>query len=312
MVGFAYGVAVDADLALGLPSADRPAEVTVRAMEAPADDDAVRWFPDEDDSPWTGGQLGADYVLRFDDKADFSISDDGSTMGWYAPETPTTTLVHLVLDHALPYCLMRRGHLVLHASCLVAPRGLGYAIAGPSGYGKSTLAATMLARGHRFLADDCAAVDLDDGSPLVAPAYPGLRLDRRSTELVDVRKLREAGPVSDLGHKRRLATTSASPWAGDERFPLRTVFVLGAAPLEPGEGAEVPRRLTGSAALLALLPNSFHIAAGDDRALVLERLARLAESCRIEEILYHHSAVGLQLAIERIEQVLDALPAVHP
>jgi hypothetical protein len=54
---------------------------------------------------------------------------------------------------------------------------------GPSGEGKSTLAAAFHDRGHRILADDVCVIDLDGGSrPIVRPGLPRLRLWRDSIE----------------------------------------------------------------------------------------------------------------------------------
>lgn len=73
---------------------------------------------------------------------------------------------------------LRRGLLPLHASCVrVGDRAVAFA--GPSGIGKSTLAAAFLTRGHTVLADDVTVVDLNgaDG-PIVLPAFPRLKLWR--------------------------------------------------------------------------------------------------------------------------------------
>lgn len=72
----------------------------------------------------------------------------------------------------------RRGLLPLHASC-VRIGDAAVALAGPSGIGKSTLAAAFLQRGHAVLADDVTVVDIAaPAGPRVLPAFPRLKLWR--------------------------------------------------------------------------------------------------------------------------------------
>ncbi|MFX9020101.1 hypothetical protein ABTN35_21005, partial [Acinetobacter baumannii] len=57
--------------------------------------------------------------------------------------------------------LHRRGQLPLHAAC-VARDGRALALAGPSGRGKSTLAAALAASGWTALTDDVCRVQFRD------------------------------------------------------------------------------------------------------------------------------------------------------
>jgi hypothetical protein len=73
--------------------------------------------------------------------------------------------------------LYQRGMLALHAAAVVGPRGGAILIGGDSGAGKSTLLAALLKRGWRHLADDLAAVSLNDhGQPTVYPISPEVKL----------------------------------------------------------------------------------------------------------------------------------------
>ncbi|HYD69828.1 serine kinase [Azospirillum sp.] len=72
----------------------------------------------------------------------------------------------------------RRGLLPLHASC-VRIGGRAIAFAGPSGVGKSTLAAGFVRAGCAVLADDVTVIDPNaPGGPVVLPAFPRLKLWR--------------------------------------------------------------------------------------------------------------------------------------
>jgi hypothetical protein len=72
----------------------------------------------------------------------------------------------------------RRGLLPLHAAA-VEIGGRAILLAGPSGVGKSTLAAALASRGHRLLADDLCAIRREqDGSVSVLASFPRVRLWR--------------------------------------------------------------------------------------------------------------------------------------
>lgn len=77
---------------------------------------------------------------------------------------------------ALAALLLQRGLFLLHAAACELPAGT-VLLAGSSGRGKSTVLAALLARGHRLVADDLAAVTLDDaGHPVVHTASSSLKL----------------------------------------------------------------------------------------------------------------------------------------
>lgn len=65
-------------------------------------------------------------------------------------------------------------HAVLHAGALVAPGGGALLIAGPSGFGKTSLTLELLERGFGFLSDDYAPIDLATGGVHPYPRTVGL------------------------------------------------------------------------------------------------------------------------------------------
>jgi len=71
--------------------------------------------------------------------------------------------------------LHQRNVLVLHASA-IAVHGESVIFAGPSGIGKSTLAAGLNQRGYPFLADDVCAIATANGRPAVISGFPRLKL----------------------------------------------------------------------------------------------------------------------------------------
>jgi hypothetical protein len=102
-----------------------------------------------------------------------------------------------VLHALIPLLLADRGELVLHAAAVRTDAG-AVALCGPSGRGKSTLAAVCAAGGAEVLAEDAAAVTLD-GAGAGAILWPG-----------------PAGVRLDTATARRLAASSSSSVRGKQ------------------------------------------------------------------------------------------------
>jgi hypothetical protein len=81
-----------------------------------------------------------------------------------------------VAGPALAVALHQRGDLVLHASA-IAIGGRAIALLGEKGAGKSTLSATLLARGHSLLSDDIVAVRQGPDGPVVAGGSRTLKVE---------------------------------------------------------------------------------------------------------------------------------------
>ena len=75
----------------------------------------------------------------------------------------------LLIATALPMLLWMRGGILLHAAGIV-PKGMeqAVAIAGPSGIGKSTLAAGLIEAGGRMVGDDSLWLTLQGDAPIVS------------------------------------------------------------------------------------------------------------------------------------------------
>ena len=86
-----------------------------------------------------------------------------------------------LLGPTLGFVLRLRGVTCLHASA-VAIGGKAVAFVGPSGFGKSSLAAAFAKRGHAVLTDDVAPLEEAQESFAIWPAYPRVRLWPRSVE----------------------------------------------------------------------------------------------------------------------------------
>ena len=138
--------------------------------------------------------------------------------------------------------LRQRGLLVLHGSG-VAKDGLAVGFVGDSGWGKSTLAASLAGRGWSLLTDDLLVVDglgaQSTGRPTAIPSHPSMRLSPEA-----------ANAVADQGHRRRgiaheRTTKMHVDWDqafSDRPAPLAHVFVLDPRASEVHRATRIPVR----------------------------------------------------------------------
>jgi hypothetical protein len=250
-------------------------------------------------APWLSfARADEGYLLRFRQLADFFISRDGAYIrASPSPTLPVDTLRHLLLDQVLPLALSRRGRLLLHASAVHVPGVGALAFAGPTGRGKSTLAAALTSRGGRILSDDCAAIDRQAGVLQVLPAYPGLRLwlDGR------LRRLRRgtiASPVAHYTRKRRVN-------GGALRFqrqpsPLRALFLVSER-ADTGPAVTF-RRCRASARLIGLVRHAYLLDIEDRDQLVraFDGLSSIATSVPVLRLRVRHGHGRLTRVAETI------------
>lgn len=132
---------------------------------------------------------GEDYLACFTDLCTFRIRPKEMRIECTpAPGTPSSTIVHLLLDHAIPRFLsLQTGYLVLHASAVLVG-GLAVAILGQSGQGKSTLATYLASHGSSLLTDDCLVLrqQASDGKWFAEPGYASVRLWSDSSEALGI------------------------------------------------------------------------------------------------------------------------------
>jgi hypothetical protein len=95
-----------------------------------------------------------------------------------APGSDDDSLRLFLLGSGMGALMMQRGFLVLHGNAIDLD-GTGVICLGPSGVGKSTIAAGMQQRGYRIVADDLCPID-DAGR--VIPGVPRIKLWQDSAD----------------------------------------------------------------------------------------------------------------------------------
>jgi hypothetical protein len=232
-----------------------------------------RWSSPAGD-PWAEFyRIANGYLLRFPQLADFEISADGVRVdAWPVPGVQDSTVQHLFLNQATPLALSKQGKLVLHASA-VDIQGGAAAFVGPSGRGKSTLAASFATHGAGFLTDDGLQLKRTGGQLMCVPSHPSIRVWEDSKQALVPGTSASAPPVEYTTKTRFLAGPDIL--FCKESRPLRRVYSLGS-----GNVTEVTiSRVRPAAALMELVRNSFLLDIGERDMLArhFDEISRIAQ-----------------------------------
>ncbi len=168
-------------------------------------------------------QAGKDeFLMRVDNVARYYVQagrnititpEDGST--------PDDILVFL-MGSAMGALLHQRNILALHAGAIKVNGG-SVLFTGPSGIGKSTLAAGFHKRGYPVLSDDVCAITIENNRPMVVPGFPRLKLWADALKKLDTDKdtLTSVRWGKDL--KKYFLPVQDIPSAP---VPVKSVFIL--------------------------------------------------------------------------------------
>jgi hypothetical protein len=164
------------------------------------------------------------YLLRFPALAEFIVSTGGEVVRSQALNgTPDGTVQHLYLNQVLPLALSRQRKLVFHGSA-VEVGDAAVAFLGASGMGKSTLAASFVAAGSRFLTDDGLRVELNQGRLLAYPSHPSIRLWADSLDAL-IGSDAQLAPAVEYTSKARILADGSIRFCAEPR-PLKRIFFL--------------------------------------------------------------------------------------
>jgi hypothetical protein len=239
---------------------------------------------DEADDLAAHGQIVQVWKARTDNPFHGELRQDGelywfstSDAGLYRidPKTPSITMTTgqdalrremRLFGVPAAICLSELGDISIHASA-VDIGGHAVLLAGPSRYGKTTLAAALTQAGHRLLSEDSIRCGVA-GRALVWPGPAAVRL--RS----DVASgLRIPGARVVVRDKGRVALIIDEPFRGDGHpVPLGAIVIL-----HPGEATEPPRLepAAPAAAIRDLLALTFHLPGASGRATSFSRITDL-------------------------------------
>ncbi|MEJ5364709.1 MAG: hypothetical protein WHS86_06400 [Desulfosoma sp.] len=215
-----------------------------------------------------------------------------------APGVDESVIRVPLLGMVMAVALMQRGLLVLHGSVL----GMGktaVAFLGDKGFGKSTLAAALYARGHRLISDDILAITASSAKrPRVWPAFPQFKLWPEVIPSIFGLKAEELPRVHPEAEKRILTVA--------ERFerqvlPLSRIYILDAGPCARIES------LPPQEALMEIIKNSYLARFSDqaDRsaeALQLRGCSNLLKFASVFRLIHCFSLSKLEELVEMVEE----------
>ena len=243
----------------------RPAQPQGPLPSVPYD----RWPNADGDDALLFCRVPEGFLLRFPDRADFSIATVSSKVVCApVPGVSLQMITALYLNQVVPLMMNHAGTLVLHAAA-INDRGRALAFAGPSGRGKSTLAASFAKAGYPFLTDDGLILEPANAGYLARPNHASVRLWLDSESA-----LFNPAPADDGDEpveKSRLISGPGLPHQQDP-IPLAAIYFLGDNACDTIEF----QKLAPQTGLSCLIQHAFLLDV-DDRARVRSHFGRLAD-----------------------------------
>lgn len=207
------------------------------------------------------------------------------------PVLDESTLRLVILGTAFGLLLRQRGQAVLHASS-VDIDGHAVAFVGNTGCGKSSLALALLEQGHKLIADDVTALDLNGRRPVAISSFPQLGVEPDVAEAFsyDARLLDCVQPDFD---KRAIPVKDQFL---DGNRPLTHIFEL-----DRGDSVTITR-LGHSEAFLTLLRHSYRLAfvTIPAQAAHVSQLANVVKETPVFRITVPRSLVELPAVARRV------------
>jgi hypothetical protein len=122
-------------------------------------------------------------VLELDKVGTFLIRNGSEVLVDPEPGVPDDDLQPFLTGPVMAILLHQRGLLVLHSSAVMID-GVAVCFLGNKGYGKSTIASQLFARGHKLISDDLAPLFFENDGPVMFPGFPKIKLYEDSIHAV--------------------------------------------------------------------------------------------------------------------------------
>jgi hypothetical protein len=177
MAGVVYGYEVDSPLALTFLRTGLGDPIAVAEADPgpePAGEPILEWKP-RPGNPFRARLYGdpSRYGVWIDDMGGFDVEPDVPRIT-VPPDGDPVRREERLWGVPAALCFSRRGDLPLHGSA-VEVDGRALVFCGPGRFGKTTLAAAFLRRGHRILSEDLVC-SRPGGEPAVIPGPATLRV----------------------------------------------------------------------------------------------------------------------------------------
>ncbi len=160
-------------------------------------------------------------TLTIKDIGIFHIREGREIVIMPAPGVEVNLIRLCLVGTVMAILLYQRGLLVLHAN-VVEVDGWAVGFVGMSGAGKSSTGAALYQRGHRIIADDVMAVQLDRHNVSVFPGFPQIKLSLEAANSLGYAQ-ESLFVLHPLEEKRGCRVTSEFPTTP---LPLRCIYLL--------------------------------------------------------------------------------------
>ncbi len=237
---------------------------------------------------------GDGLVICWPEVASYNIEDANKIV--ITPHSLSVEFSNLILQPlyaiVMATLLKQMGFSVFHASS-VTIMNKGVMLVGDKGFGKSTITAALVTKGHKFLTDDVTAVSIvPEGKPIIPLGIPRIKLWYDAMRAIGL-NLEKFPLISPILPKH--AVNIQSNQLAQHNSPLCNIVIL-----ERGNTVTI-QQLTESEKLFHLLSNQYF--AKYHTALSKEEYTTLLDCC---------SLLLQQVQIHKIcsPQTTDAIPRI--
>ena len=206
-----------------------------------------------------------EFLFRVDGVASYYVKDGKKII--VQPRLDDNREMRLyLLGTAMGVLLLQRGILPVHGSA-IAVDGNCIVFTGLSGAGKSTVAAALRKRGYSLLADDIAAVQINEGHiPWVNPGYPQQKIWQDSASLVGI----DTSSMSRVCEDMDKYAVPVNKGFYTHPLPLGVIYEIVEKPCED----IIIEQLTGMEKIIMIINNTY-------RACLVEGLGLKAAHFRM-------------------------------
>ena len=201
--------------------------------------------------------------LRWIDRFEFLVSPDGRSVAARPLNGEPLEPFHTyLLGPALSFALIKQGFDPLHATTVTID-GAAVAFLGDAGYGKSSLGASFLQKGHRLLTDDLLVLSPNGDGFLAHPGPPRIKLFPEIARSVFGR----ARGARMMRTTSKLVIPLDDRHASPSAVPLAAMYVVVPPDRCRLATGVTIRRVSKRQGCLALLRNAFNTAIADPERL---------------------------------------------
>ena len=280
------------------PGTGQPLRVVhVPTSEERTDRPLVQWAP-RPGNPFAGRlhRDGSGYAFWASDAGWFMIDTARGVIGCSEPELTLRRELRL-FGVPLSISAFAAGDVSLHGAA-VELSGRAVLLAGPSQYGKTTLATAFAAAGHRLLSEDSSRCGTAGGPHL----FPGPALARLRADVADAVTIPDA-EVSQADGDRHPLLIPAERRGDATAVPLHTIVLL-----RESTGAVELRSYDPRAAARDLLALTFVPPEREALAAAFERLVDLIAAVEVVEIHRPKRRDALPAVVSLLERHVEAGP----